>query len=159
RTQRVKARARPAGDGEDQIVHFLPLEGDAAAEDAEDDGAERVDVYTVVEILRPPGPALGRDVARRAGDGPLLGEGLGVQILGEAKVEEADGAPLCLIEDEDVRGLEIAVDDAPLVRCLERVDDGIEQLEEPPRRDALPSSLELAQEGLQGLALEQLHHE
>ena len=53
-------------------------------------------------------------VARRAD------RGLGAQRLGEAEVEHLDGA---VVADLDVGGLEVAMDDALLVRGLERLGD------------------------------------
>ena len=72
-------------------------------------------VHTFAELLRPtPDNAERLDAwitAARAGDHPHLGELLGALHLHEAEVHEADAAAAVGQDHEDVRGLDVAVDD------------------------------------------------
>jgi hypothetical protein len=65
------------------------------------------------------GQPLRRDVGKGPGHVTLRGEGLGLAHLREAEVEHADGNIFSL-RKENVGRLDVAVDDAPLVRVSER---------------------------------------
>ena len=80
---------------------------------------------------------------------------LGVEQLGQAEVEHLDevlGAPA--LDEEDVLGLEVAVDDA-------RVVGGVRARRRPARGSAprSPRATGRGEEVVEGLALEVLHHE
>ena len=60
---------------------------------------------------------------------------------------------------ENILGFEIAVHDAPVVRRLERVDDGVEQLEQLKHREPLAFGLELGDVIVEIVPYQQLHHE
>ncbi len=98
---------------------------------------------------------LGRHVVRRphgdAGVGDVVVRA--VEIARDAEVEDLDDlAPVALLRHEDVLGLEVAVDDALLVRGRQRLEDALEVVEHEIERDAA-----LGQAIAQRLAVEQLH--
>ncbi len=115
-----------------------------------EDRAEGEDVAALVD--RASGHLLGRHVRRRAEDLPFLrqsqgrrvsadgrGEAVAVDQLGQAEVDDLGVA---LAGDEDVVGLEVAVDDPRPVRLGQAVGDLGHHLDAPPQR----------QRGLDGLA-------
>ena len=143
----------------DQLRHRAG-EGRPAGEELEQDAAERVDVARVVRVGG--GAALlGRHVVRRAEHhaGLCVGAGGGVRrggLLRDAEVEDlralADGERKVLHE-HDVVGLEIAVNDAEVVRGLQRVRDLATDL----HRDGGRESTDPREPLRQGLPDEQLH--
>ena len=104
--------------------------GLVAREHLVEDGAERELVAPEVDGVAP--RLLGRHVGDRPEDGPLLADGrerrrAGVAriaardvVAGEAEVEDLDAA---VLRQEDVLGLDVAVDDSLLVRGGETVGD------------------------------------
>ena len=145
------------------VGHGLGAERVLPGEQVIEHDAERVDVGALVDGVA--ADLLGRHGVRRAEPRadhgqPGLG-GVGVQELGDAEVEQLDhalGRGVVAVRrsggDEDVAGLEIAVDDAARVRRLERRADRLQVLEHLGRRDAPLVVEHAAQVG----ALEQLHH-
>src|SRR5262249_32623786 len=77
----------------------------------------------------------------------------------QAEVHEAHAAAVLGRDEEDVPGLEIAVQDALLVRDLERARDRIEDRERVERVDLVPELLDVGEVLVERLALEQLHRE
>jgi hypothetical protein len=83
--------------------------------------AERPDVGAPVDVA-PRHHLLRAHVLRRAEHRPGLGGVIGVLDLGDAEVEHLDDAPVVApIGEEQVRGLEVAVDDAERMRLGDRV--------------------------------------
>jgi hypothetical protein len=119
----------------------------AAGEELVEDGAEGEDVRTAVDAET--ADLFGRHVVRRAEDRAGAGH-VGLAEEGQAEVEDLH---LHVRQDEDVRRLEIAVDDVRRVCEGDRVADLLHDLElraqvgERVRRD----------ESLQVVAVEQLH--
>ena len=70
----------------------------------------------------PAGEPLGRDVCERPGHVPHGGEGLGVLRLGQAEVEQPDRDPVP-VGEEDVRRLDVAVDDPARMRMREPLEN------------------------------------
>ncbi len=132
----------------------VAVERHLAGEHLVEDDAEGVDVGAGVDAL--PRRLLGRHVVRRAEDHPRPGE-LGVRAadLGDAEVEDLHEAVVApATDEEDVVGLQIAVDDAAPVRGGQgRGDLGrdVEHLVGRHRAAADPIG--------EGLALQVLHHE
>src|SRR6185503_1502002 len=89
----------------DQLGERLPLEGPATGEELVEDEAERVDVAARRDLAA--GELLGRHVGRRARAQRLA------RRPGEAEVGDPD---LAAAVEHDVRRLQIAVDDAAVVR-------------------------------------------
>jgi hypothetical protein len=134
---------------EEDRVHRLGLEGLVAGEELVHHGADREDVGALVDPLAP--DLLGRHVVRRAHDRPRLGH-LGGAEPGQAEVHDLHRARG---QQVDVRGLEVAVDDALGVGVGEAVADLLDHRElvlEPREGPARDDVLEVR-------ALEQLHHE
>lgn len=116
--------------------------------------AEGVDVAgggdRIVEDLLRAGIGGGhRRVARHRGDG--AGGEIGLEQLDDTEVEEPGGA---VFRDQDVAGLEIAVDDQVLVRGVDRRADLAEELQ--TLADRQPMILAVA---IDALALDVLHHD
>ena len=102
----------------------LGLEGRPAGQALVEDGAEAVNVGGGAQLLDAPGGLLGGHVARRAEDGAgarLLA--VVVQPLGQAEVGDVR---LVVLVDEDVRRLQIAVQDAVLVGVVDGAGDGLD---------------------------------
>jgi hypothetical protein len=110
---------------------------------------------------REPSALLGRHVVRRPDDraGRGLGQAAGVgQELGDAEVEELHplaGDHLGIRDQEDVVGLEVAVDDAGAMGGAQRGRD----LPRHHQRRVQGQASDPGQPGRQRLALEQLHHD
>ena len=156
RVDRLRLRR---GDLDDERVEVLRLVGAVAAERLEEDRAEREDVRPAVE-MRLAARLLRAHVERRAEDGTGDRERVVrvvLEELADAEVEHLrDRDAVLHLVEVDVRRLEIAMDDAGLVRCRERIadlDHHDRELVEGHRR-RLPAEGDLERE-----AREQLHHE
>jgi len=121
--------------------------------------AEREDVRAVIgggaaHLLRrhvagrPEHHASGRVEPRRGGGG-----GVGVRPGGQSRQSEVEYFHAAVAGDEDVLGLDVAMDHALFVRGRERAHDLRADVDRPPRRQR--SGVEAL---AQCLALEQLHH-
>ncbi len=66
--------------------------------------------------------ALGRDVGKRAGNVSDRGQRLGLVELGEPEVEQPHRDAL-VVREQDVRGLDVPMDDPAAVRVRETVED------------------------------------
>ena len=114
----------------------LAGEGRRARERLEEHAAEREHVQSRADLLRAP-RLLGRHVAERAEDRPRL-RGDHLVEAGDAEVEELDLLHAAA-DEEEVRRLEIAVDDAARVHHAERLRhpagerDGLVHVEAPVR--------------------------
>ncbi len=114
--QRSERWRRLLEDVDVELGDGLGAEGDVPGEQLEEDDAERPDVGALVDVARRP-ELLGSHVARRAHDGRGLRHGLALigreGDLRDAEVEDLDGRrAVGPVREEQVRGLEIAVDDA-----------------------------------------------
>jgi hypothetical protein len=133
----------------------LPAGGPLAAQQLVEDHAQRVDVgrgghRLAAELLG--GRVLGREQARPRPRGQGgLGRVLGAQQLGDAEVQELEvpGG-----DDQDVRGLQVAVDHQVVMGVLHRLADAAQQREAGLQRQ--PARLAV---GDDGLALHVLHGE
>jgi hypothetical protein len=96
----------------------LAVERDVAGEHLEQHDAERVDVRLAVDVVAE--RLLGRDVVGRAEHAAVGGQALVVERAGDAEVGDLGRA---LLVDQDVLGLDVAVDDAARVRGAERARD------------------------------------
>ncbi|MCI0586633.1 MAG: hypothetical protein L0323_07315 [Planctomycetes bacterium] len=128
--------ARHLGEGSS-----LEVVGHPSGEELVGDHAERVDVGAGVDRLRPPRELLGAHVGERAHDLPGAGVErrrleVGLRDPGDAEVEDLR---LAAAVDEDVAGLEVAVDHPLLVGVLDGVADPREELE--ARLDGEPESI------------------
>ena len=112
--------------GIDQVVPCFEIagfEGARAGEEFVQQNAEAVDVGARVDVLAGQAELLrthvggGADELPEAGGKGLLGQGL-LDRLGNAEVDDFRGRPPILQRDQDVRRLEIAMDDPFLVRVL-----------------------------------------
>ncbi len=138
-------------DGEDGRERRRPDEGRTPDEGLVEDRADRVDVDGRRERARPP-RLLGGHVARRPDDGARLRElRVGAHLLREAEVgDERSAAGV----DEDVRGLEVAVEHAAPVRVVHGSRD---EREEGDARARVPG--EPREPILEGSARDELHAE
>ncbi len=129
RELRLDPRGRRRVVVQDPVVELdgrLPHEGETARDELVHDHAEGVDVRAAVHILRVPARLLGREVVGRPHDGARLGEdALVVLRLGEPEVGELR---VHVVVDEDVRGLQVAVDDPVLVRVMDAATELLEDL-------------------------------
>ena len=142
--------------GEHVAAEVLGREGRATGQHLEGDDAQAVDVAAPVEV-RVPDALLRRHVGRRAHDdaGLRLPGGLAAfaEELGDAAVEDLHAVRVVrVVGEEDVLGLEIPVDDAALVRRVER--QGELPRHAPRLLEAHRSCLEALRERV---ALEELH--
>src|SRR5581483_6157708 len=87
-----------------------------AGERLPEQGPDRPDVRGRAGALA--AQALGRDVGEGAGDVPGRGQPLRLAHEREAEVEQLDG-DAAAVREEDVRGLDVAVDDAVRVGVRE----------------------------------------
>ena len=119
-----------------------------------DHGADREYVGSPVELIDEPHRLLGRHVRggaeRRAGGRALAG---GAPHLRDAEVEHLH---LAGAREEDVRGLQVAVDDADGVARREAIEHGVGDPEHLRDRHHAPGALPRLADGL---PLEELHHE
>ena len=96
----------------------LAVEGDVAGEHLEQHDAERVDVGLAVDVVAE--RLLGGDVVGGAEHAAVGGQALLVEGASDAEVGDLGRA---FLVDEDVLGLDVAVDDVAIVRRLERAGD------------------------------------
>ena len=96
----------------------LAAERDVPDEHLVEDDAERVDVGLAVDLVAE--RLLGRDVVRRAEDAAVGRQALLLERAGDPEVGDLRRA---LLVDEDVLGLDVAVDDPARVRGAERAGD------------------------------------
>ena len=96
----------------------LAVEGDVAGEHLEQHDAEAVDVGLAVDVVAE--RLLGGDVVGGAEDAALGGQALLVERAGDAEVGDLGGA---LLVDQDVLGLDVAVDDVAGVGGAEGAGD------------------------------------
>jgi hypothetical protein len=144
--------------GGDDLADTLAVEGRPADQQVVEHAAQRVQIAAVVDVA---GAAalLGRHVHRRAHDRRGLGLDLAAGVvgqLGDAEVEDLGAlaaGDLAIGHEEDVLGLEIAVDDASPVGGVERRRD----LAQDPQRVLGRQATEALEARVEGLALEELH--
>ena len=125
-------------------ARFCAVERALAGEELVEDEAERVDVAARRDLAA--GELLGRHVGRRAGADRFTGD------AGEAEVGDAD---LAAAVEHDVRRLEIAMDDAALVRGGESGADLPRDLERAIFREAADA----AEQRREILAVHVLHRQ
>jgi hypothetical protein len=100
--------------------------------------AERIDVAARVDIQAAHLGLFGRHVERgpdhllEPGEERQIREPLGLDGFGHTKVDDLRHRHAIVQRDEDVRGLDVAVDDALLMRVLDGVADGDEEVEPLP---------------------------
>ena len=121
---------------EADLEQFLRIEGRAAGHQLVEQDAQGVDVAAGVDVQVGHESLLGAHVGGGAdellegGVDRLVGEQLAAGGLGHPEIDHLrHQAPVRLHGDENVRRFEVAVDDALLVRVLDRVADLHEQLE------------------------------
>ena len=160
--QRVDLRRDVAADGRrgrDVAVHVLVGHAQRAlagvrhlpGDHLEQQDAGRVDVGPAVGLA--PLDLLGRQVGDRADDHPLRDAlAVGLDRSGEAEVGDLDAT---VVGDQDVLGLDVAVDEAGGVRRREGLEHGVEE-DERLRRGQRPV---LPQDVAQGAARHVLHGE
>ena len=130
-------------------AEFGEVEGGSAGEEFVENGAEGVDVGTGVDVGGGAGllgdmywgvPRTGRGGGRGvAGEWALEG-------LGDAEVDDFGGPHAVLGGDEDIGGLEVAMDDAFLMGVL----DGHATLAKRARRSGMESPLVVHKEVMEG---------
>ena len=141
---------------EQELRLALGVEGQHTAHHLVDDDRERVDVGAPVD----PDSAhvLGRDVAGGAKKLLIQGERRLTGQLGDTEVGQLHvlrlGVGFVLLHEEDVLGLEIAVDDAHLVRTRQRA-----RHLHADARGAWPREAAALDVGKQRVTLDELHHE
>src|SRR5690606_41220257 len=96
----------------ERIAHERRVPGQSA----KNDGCQSIHVDPPVEALRISGPTLRRKIGGRAGYGAVFGHTAQMGELGETEVEQAHAA---IVEDVDIRGLYIAVQNVVSVRRSE----------------------------------------
>lgn len=122
----------------------------ASHEHEEDDTARPyVRLGAVVAAAR---EHLRRDVGGRAAEG--VEKPIGVELIGDGRESEIGDLEIAALVDEEVLGLEVAVEDAP---CVAEADGGDELLEVPSRDVLLEAALGDAREELP--AADVLHDE
>ena len=105
-------------DLRDDLVAPLTVERRMQRQRLVEGGAEGVDVRAVVERGAPGGDLLGRHVDRRAHE--LAGDGH-ARLLEHAREAEVVDAHPPVRREEEVRGLDVVVDDPVFVRVVERL--------------------------------------
>jgi hypothetical protein len=113
------------------------VEGGRAGEELVQEDAERVEVAAGVHGGCAGAGLLGAHVLESADDGAELGDlgavgeaqGGAIDGAGDAEVDDLGGGLAVIDGDEDVGGLDVAVDDAALVRVLDGLADGDEEAE------------------------------
>ena len=157
RPGRVDFSDHPQHLQERPALELLGIERRRAGQQLVEDHAQGVDVGTGVDIHRRRVGLLRRHVSRSADDRAGVGEALLGELefgrFGDAEVDDLRRGPAVDLGDQDVGGLQIAVDDPLLVGVLDRLADGHEQLQPGPHREPL-----LVAELGDRNALDQLHH-
>ena len=132
------------------------VKGQYAGQDLVGDGAQGEDVRAVVDGLDLSPGLLRRHVHGRANDRLVLGHhALAAANLGDAEVQDLDlDAEVGGVDQQDVLGLQIPVNDAPLVDHLQGAPHLLYELDHLVRRQLLHA----IQPRLQVLPLQVLHH-
>ena len=164
---RGHARARPqrvvlaeiGRGGAARLLQLVRIEGQVAGEEQVERDPQAVDVrprvhveHGSLELLRAHEGG-GADDLAHVGHERLVGQPP-VHGLGDAEVDDLGDGLAVLDRDEDVRGLEVAVDDALLVRVLHGLAHLDEELHPLPGVEPLPVGVVG-----DGHAADQLHHE
>ncbi len=142
RTRRLHLADRPADGLQTAFDQFLRIEGRAAGQQLIEQHAQAVDVAARVNVQPAHLRLLGAHVGRRADElvqlridrrvgQPALGR------LGDAEINHLGHRHAIVQRDQDVRGLDVAVDDALLVRVLDGVADLDEQVKPFPGAEAV----------------------
>jgi hypothetical protein len=139
----------------EQRAQLIRFEGRGPREREEEDGAESVDVGGFADLRDVSRELLGRREARRPEEDSALREALG---LGEAsEAEVADAHPIAVdpvAVDDDVLGLEVAVEDPVPVRVRDREGD----LADEPRRASGLEGTGLLDDAAERRPGRELHH-
>ena len=140
-------------------VQLLAAKRRAAGQQLVQQHAQRVDVAARVDVELVDLRLLGRHVFQRADDRPEAGDQRLVgQLLpgrlGHAEVDDLRHRLAVIEGDQHVGGLEVAVDDALLMRVLHRLADRDEQFQPLPRREVV-----LVAVAGDGHALDEIHDE
>ena len=117
----------------------IDLERVPAGEQLEEDHAERIEVAPRVDRAAGPeeeGQRLGRHVGERAADRGALGAG---RVVGEVEVEDHR---LAVVREQDVGRLDVAVEDAALVRVGQAVGQARSEPEDGPDERQAPELAE-----------------
>ena len=146
--QGARGRGALVDERAHELVKGRRQERDAPREQVVERRAESVDVRASVgrALVR---DLLGRHVERRADHDARLGQALARLVAREAEVGEHGRAVLAA--DEDVRGLDVAVEDPRRVDVVEAARDLLGDLEGAPPRDLAPGD-----ELVEALALDEL---
>ena len=140
--------------GEQRRHRVVALIRDPSGEHLVEDAAERVDVRARVGATA--GYLLGRHVVDGSDHRSLHGQpGDGVELLGQAEVGQIRVLLAVLDRDQDVGGLDVAMNQPAAVGGVERGGELLEQLDCPVRLDRPVLDQHLAQVG----AGDVIHHE
>jgi hypothetical protein len=136
----------------------LAVEGRRAGEQFIHKDADRIDIGSRIDIKRSLG-LLRTHVFRRADELAMLGEeraldDAGARRLGDAEVDDAGEGPSVLRRDENIRRLQVAVDDSLLVGVMDRPTDLHDELETLGDGEAV--RVAVARDRIAGA---ELHHE
>ena len=159
-SEAAREKRRIGDDGCEQTGDVVRGERELAGEQLEEGDAERPDVASVIDVLRAP-DLLRRHVRRRTEDRLRLGEvrvdhALLSDRLRDAEVEDLhERGSVGALGDEEVRRLEIAMDDADGMRARDR----FAHLEKVVGRDRRRHRTALAKDGGEVSADEVLHHD
>ena len=108
------------GEHDGQLA--VALEGPGAGEAFEEDTAERVDVRAPVDLAAR--DLLRRDVVDRSDEAAIAGEAAHRRdVAGEPEVADVGMLAVRSLGDEHIAGLHVTVDEAGLVRRVERLRD------------------------------------
>ena len=111
RVEPPRRLGRGLAHGVERLGHAVAAERGLAGQQGVEDRAQAVDVGGRGDRPATPAGLLGRHVGRRAEDRARLGDlDVGLDPLGQAEVGDVR---MALVVDQDVRRLEVAVEDAP----------------------------------------------
>ena len=115
-------RRVPVDDPAEDLGDRVPLEGRAARQQLVEGGAQAIDVGGCRQVLRPAPGLLGGHVRRRPhhGAGDRRRRALRRPRADPLRQAEVGHERLVALAQEDVRRLEVAVEDRPLVRVVDR---------------------------------------